>query len=118
MGADWCLTCKFNDFLTLNNYKIRNMIADGRLVLLRSDWTAYDKKTLEFMEKYGRKGVPFYILYSPKFPNGMVLPEVLNESDFSALIRDVRFNGKATPLPLKPEPGKASENSAESGLKN
>lgn len=118
VGADWCLTCKFNDFLTLNNYKIRNMIADGRLVLLRSDWTAYDKKTLEFMEKYGRKGVPFYILYSPKFPNGMVLPEVLNESDFSALIRDVRFNGKATPLPLKPEPGKASENSAESGLKN
>ena len=95
VGADWCLTCKFNDFVTLNNYKTRNMIEDGRLVILKTDWTEYDPETLKFMEKYGRKGLPFYILYSPKFPNGMVLPEILNESDFANLIRDVRFKEKS-----------------------
>ena len=94
VGADWCLTCKFNDFVTLNNFKTRNMVEDGRLVILRTDWTEYDPETLKFMEKYGRKGLPFYILYSPKFPNGMVLPEILNESDFADLIRDVRFMGQ------------------------
>ena len=95
VGADWCLTCKFNDFVTLNNYKTRNMVDDGRLVILRTDWTDYDPETLKFMEKYGRKGLPFYILYSPKFPNGMVLPEILNESDFASLVRDVRFREKS-----------------------
>ena len=101
VGADWCLTCKFNDFVTLNNYKTRNMVEKNRLVILRTDWTDYDPETLNFMEKYGRKGLPFYILYSPKFPNGMVLPEILNESDFAKLIRDVRFKNQANDEPIK-----------------
>lgn len=101
VGADWCLTCKFNDFVTLNNYKTRNMVENNRLVILRTDWTDYDPETLNFMEKYGRKGLPFYILYSPKFPNGMVLPEILNESDFAKLIRNVRFKNQANDEPIK-----------------
>ena len=43
--------------------------------------------TPEFMKKYGRSGVPFYVLFSPKLANGMVLPEILTEKDFLYLTK-------------------------------
>ena len=77
--ADWCLTCGYNNIAALNSGIIRDMIRRQKLILLRVDWTNYDSEILEFMERYGRKGLPFYILFSPQIPEGIVLPEILDE---------------------------------------
>lgn len=91
VGADWCLTCKFNDFVGVNNFKIQNLIKKGDLILLSSNQVRYQAETLKFMEKYGRKSLPFYLLYTPKAQNGIVLPELLTDTFLFRIIVDGRY---------------------------
>ena len=86
VGADWCLTCKVNDFVAINNFKIQNLVKENKLILLHSNQTRYSAETLTFMEKYGRKALPFYLLYTPKFQNGIVLPELLSDTNLYHII--------------------------------
>jgi len=95
VGADWCLTCRYNDILIFKNPAFERNIEDKNIELIKVDWTDYDAQTLQFMEQYGRSGLPFYIIFSPLIPEGMILPELLNESDLSKLISNIT-------LPRKP----------------
>lgn len=87
--ADWCLTCKFNDLTVLNNYALKDALRLHDVQVIEIDWTNYNEQVLKFMEAYGRKGLPFYIIYSPKVPNGMVLPEILNEQNLIEIIKNL-----------------------------
>lgn len=91
IGADWCLTCKFNDFVVINNFKLQRLIKNGDLILLASNQVDYQPETLKFMEKYGRKSLPFYLLYTPKIQNGIILPEILSDSQLYKLITEGRY---------------------------
>ena len=87
--ADWCLTCKFNDLTVLNNYALKDALRLYDVQVIEIDWTNYNAEVLKFMEAYGRKGLPFYIIYSPKVPNGMVLPEILKEQNLIEIIKNI-----------------------------
>lgn len=87
--ADWCLTCKFNNLTVLNNYALKDALRLYDVQVIEIDWTNYNAEVLKFMEAYGRKGLPFYIIYSPKVPNGMVLPEILNEQNLIEIIKNI-----------------------------
>ncbi len=89
VGADWCLTCKFNEFTVLNSYMKENFLDKYNLEVVDVDWTDYNREVLDFMEKYGRKGLPFYVLFSSKFPEGLVLPEVLTEKNFYNILKEM-----------------------------
>lgn len=89
VGADWCLTCKFNDVTVFSNTAIEEMIKKYDIKLINVDWTSYNREVLDYMEKYGRKGLPFYIIFSPRVPDGMVLPEVLSEIELSKIINNL-----------------------------
>lgn len=91
VGADWCLTCKFNEITVLDNYVIQDYIRRGKMQLIEVDWTNYNREVLDFMEKYGRKGLPFYVIYSQRIPNGMVLPEILTEKELSGMIKKLLY---------------------------
>ena len=91
VDARWCLTCQFNDFTVLNTDYIQDKMKRHNIVMITLDWTSYNPEILEFMKKYGRSGVPFYVLFSPKLANGMVLPEILTEKDFSAFLESYSF---------------------------
>ena len=86
IGADWCLTCRYNGVVTLNKFNLQRWKEMYQLEFIRVDWTNYNKKVLDFMEKYGRKGLPFYILYTPLMRDGFVLPEVFKREDFENLL--------------------------------
>lgn len=86
VGADWCLTCKYNDWLVFNDEPLRNMMDRGRLVVEDVDWTRYDPQVVDFMTKFGRQGIPFYVLFSQKFPDGVVLPELPSRYDVQTLM--------------------------------
>lgn len=87
--ADWCLTCLYNDFSVFSNAYVQRLVEKNNVKVVNIDWTNYNKEVLAFMEKYGRKGLPFYIVYSKKVPDGMVLPEILNDMDFTKIINSV-----------------------------
>lgn len=86
VGADWCLTCKYNDTVVFDLPSITERITAPNIKFIKVDWTNYDREVLKFMEKYQRSGLPFYILFSPLAPDGIVLPEILNENDLNRLI--------------------------------
>lgn len=86
VSADWCLTCRYNNITTLNNINLKQWEKSYSLEFIQVDWTNYNKEILKFMEKYGRKGLPFYILYTPLMRDGIVLPEIFSSKDFEALL--------------------------------
>ncbi len=90
VGADWCLTCMYNDVAVFSNFQVRRLMNEEKLVLIEVDWTNYNEEVLDFMEKFGRKGLPFYVLFSKMIPDGMVLPEVLTERSFVKIIEDIK----------------------------
>lgn len=82
--ADWCITCKANKSLVLNQEPIASLLADatarGDLVLLQADWTRPNDEITAFLGRYGRYGIPFNIIYGPAVPDGIPLPELLSST--------------------------------------
>ena len=78
--ADWCVTCKFNKFTTLQNQNVIEYFLENDVKLIRGDWTKKDEKILKFIKKYERFGVPVNIIYSENMKDGFVLPEILSKS--------------------------------------
>lgn len=86
MTADWCLTCKVNERLVLNDSEVMALFEKKKIVLVKGDWTQRNEEITRFLARYDRVGVPFYVLYSPQHPQGLPLPEVLVKSTFIDLI--------------------------------
>ena len=89
VGADWCLTCKYNDAVVFNNTIVENLLKNSNTELIEVDWTSYNEEVLAFMKKFGRQGLPFYVVFSPMVPDGMVLPEILSERSLSSILKSV-----------------------------
>ena len=79
--ADWCITCKANKALVLETAPIAPMLAtlvdDGKLVMLKADWTRPNPGIAAFLASHDRFGIPFNIIYGPKAPSGVSLGELL-----------------------------------------
>ena len=86
VGADWCLTCKYNDFKTFDIEFLKNDFEKYNVFVMDVDWTNYQHQVLQFMQKFGRSGLPFYVLFSDKYPDGVVLPEIVNVQELQELI--------------------------------
>jgi thiol:disulfide interchange protein len=86
VGADWCLTCKYNDAFVFEATSIAELLEKHQVAVYEVDWTHYDAQVLHFMQKYGRAGLPFYVLFSPKFSEGIVLPELPDVYELETLL--------------------------------
>lgn len=86
IGADWCLTCHYNDAFTLTPKNLAYWQKYYNLDFIRVDWTNYNEQTLQYMARYGRKGLPFYVLYTPLMREGMVLPEIFTAEDIRQML--------------------------------
>jgi suppressor for copper-sensitivity B len=78
--ADWCVTCQVNKKLVLNRGAAAQMLAGPNVVAMRADWTRPDEGIARYLARHGRYGIPFNIVYGPKAPRGIALPELLTES--------------------------------------
>lgn len=86
VGADWCLTCKYNDALVFNTEYIANMIKKENVKVINVDWTSYQEEVLQFMQKFGRTGLPFYVFFSPKYSEGIVLDELIKDFELKNIL--------------------------------
>jgi thiol:disulfide interchange protein DsbD len=76
--ADWCLTCKVNERTVLETDTVRAAMAEHGVVPLKADWTRRDPEITAWLQRYGRAGVPFYIvLPSDRSRDAIVLGEVV-----------------------------------------
>ncbi len=91
IGADWCLTCKFNDVIVFDGEQTQEFLEKNNVIMINIDWTNYDEDILNFMKQYGRQGLPFYILFSSKIPEGIVLPEILSDMEFTRMIENLKY---------------------------
>jgi suppressor for copper-sensitivity B len=79
--AEWCLTCKINKFKALEQKDITQLFRDKKIKLLRGDYTNKSPELNTFLLRYNHYGIPFNAIYSKKYPNGILLPELLSKSD-------------------------------------
>lgn len=77
--ADWCITCKVNKNLVLNNPEIVEMFSKNNVKFLQLDWTKPNDKIKEFLALKNRYGLPYNEIYSSSIPNGKILPEILSK---------------------------------------
>jgi len=75
--ADWCLTCKVNERVTIDQAETRKAFAQAGVVTMVGDWTNGDPSITRFLASQGRSGVPFYLWYAPHH-DGKLLPQVLS----------------------------------------
>ena len=77
--AAWCLTCKFNEANVLESAEVRDAFQRYATVKLKADWTNGDPAVTKLLQKFGRPGVPLYVLYPGKNDEPIVFPEVLTK---------------------------------------
>jgi thiol:disulfide interchange protein/DsbC/DsbD-like thiol-disulfide interchange protein len=78
--AAWCLTCKFNEKTVLEAAPVREAFQRHGVVKLRADWTNGDPAITKLLQRFGRPGVPLYVLYPGKSGGPIVFPELLTKS--------------------------------------
>jgi thiol:disulfide interchange protein DsbD len=83
--ATWCLICQVNKKVALHTDATTELFAEKGIVALEADWTRYDPVITDALERFGRSGVPLYLLYTP---NGevTVLPQSLTNGNVRAAV--------------------------------
>lgn len=74
--ADWCITCKVNERVALASDTVQRAFADRQVVWLEGDWTREDPLITRTLERFGRSGVPLYLVYAGT-AEAVVLPQLL-----------------------------------------
>jgi len=77
--AEWCVTCLANKQLVLDQSSVQALLAGDDVVAMRADWTRPDPAINAYLERFGRFGIPFNVVYGPGAPQGLPLPELLTE---------------------------------------
>ena len=85
--ADWCLTCKVNEAVVFNSKFFKETVSNGNIIYLVADWTNYDPKITEELEKYKRGGVPLYLYWKKDSKNPKILPAILSKQIFNEYTR-------------------------------
>ena len=79
--AAWCLTCQVNERVTLSHPDVQAAFRANNIAFLVADWTRRDPAITSALHKYGREGVPTYVILRPS-PNStpQLLPEIITPS--------------------------------------
>ena len=78
--AAWCITCKVNEAVALNQAETRLAFEAAGVTYLKGDWTNEDPRITSALAEYGRSGVPLYLFYRLGDARAEVLPQVLTPS--------------------------------------
>jgi len=78
--ARWCLTCQVNESTTINTAPIQDKMRALHVVFMKADWTRQDPTITALLKKFGRSGVPLYVIFPGKNPqHPIVLPELITQ---------------------------------------
>jgi thiol:disulfide interchange protein DsbD len=76
--AEWCLTCKVNEKTVLADESVIEKFKSTGMIPIRADWTSRNPTITKLLAKFGRSGVPLYVIFPAGKPGQpIVLPEVI-----------------------------------------
>jgi thiol:disulfide interchange protein len=77
LTASWCVTCLINERVALDSGAVRQAFAERGIIPLKGDWTSQNPEITQFLQQFGRSGVPLYLLYSGRGGEPVMLPQIL-----------------------------------------
>jgi thiol:disulfide interchange protein DsbD len=80
IGADWCVTCKANEYAVLDTQDFKDLLARTGAVYMKGDWTDVDPEIGAYLKSFHSPGVPLYVVYPRGGGEGRALPTVLTAS--------------------------------------
>ncbi|MBR1756766.1 MAG: hypothetical protein IJ738_05650 [Alphaproteobacteria bacterium] len=87
VNADWCFTCRLNNFLIFNRPNLHKWEQRDKLKFISADISNYNPNIIEYMRKFKtRIDLPFYVLYTPIIRNGIVLQRAPDLGDIDRLL--------------------------------
>ena len=86
--ADWCITCKVNEAIALDQDKVKKVLEEKNIIYLKADWTRKDPEIASMLASYGRTGVPLYLLF-PSQGDPIILPELLTEDLLLDFLKEI-----------------------------
>ena len=90
LTADWCITCLANEKSTLNKSQVQQAFKDANITYMVGDWTNYNPEITALLEKYGRSGIPLYLLFPPRAAApATILPQILTQSIVLTAIENI-----------------------------
>lgn len=94
LTADWCITCLANEKAALNTNATLAAFEQSGIVKLKGDWTHYNPEITELLNRFGRNGVPLYLMYSSDSQGKpVILPQLLREQTvIDAINHATEFN--------------------------
>jgi len=77
--AAWCVSCQVNDRVALSTKGVAAAMKAHNVAYLKADWTRKDADIAAELARYGRAGVPLYLVYGADGADGVILPSILTE---------------------------------------
>ena len=78
--AAWCVNCKANERVVLNSESVQRALKEANANFLTADWTNGEAEITKALQKFGRIGVPLYVIYpADRSREPIVLPELLTQ---------------------------------------
>lgn len=79
--ADWCLICKVNELTVFDRAPVAKRLAEPSVVAMQADWTRANPAITNYLQGFGRYGVPLDVVYGPGAPDGIVLPDLVTSAE-------------------------------------
>ena len=88
--ADWCITCFYNKKTVIDRKKVKVLFEKYNVKKMRGDLTKPNNEINEYINSFGRFGIPVNVLYSPSTPQGILLSEVLTVKELLSTFESIK----------------------------
>lgn len=79
--ADWCWSCKVNERTVLSTSAVEQHMRRLDVTTIKADWTRRNPEITRLLAKFGRAGVPFYVVFpAGRLTEPIPLSEVITPS--------------------------------------
>ncbi len=84
IDSDWCLVCMYNDLMVFDDTDTKERMQKNQV----REYDIEPNSTLakKLQKTFMKNSLPLYILFSPKYPNGIALSDKIDINDFKNLI--------------------------------
>jgi len=77
--AAWCVSCQVNDRVVISTRAVVDAMKQKRVAYLKADWTKRDPVIAAELARFGRAGVPLYLVYGADGGQPVILPAILTQ---------------------------------------
>jgi thiol:disulfide interchange protein len=77
--AAWCVSCQVNDRVVISTRTVVEAMKAHKVAYLKADWTKRDPVIAAELARYGRAGVPLYLVYGAGGGEPQILPAILTQ---------------------------------------